>query len=486
MNRSRANRCRGYEAVLSRRELFGRFGTGLTGIALASLLQHRGAAANSVSGDAADPPPHHAPRAKRVVQIFLQGGLSHVDSFEYKPGLEKHHGQSIPGERPDVIFDQVGLLHKPHFTFKQHGRSGLWISDLFPHIAERADQLTVINSMYAESANHTPATYQMNSGFRTLGFPAAGAWISYGLGAETDDLPAFVVIPDARGVPSGAANHWTNGFLPARHQGVMFRTRGPAVAGLEPPEPLDDATRTARFQLLDDLNRRHAAKHAGEDALAARIRSYELAAKMQLAVPEATDLSQETRETQELYGLEREDCGDFARGCLLARRLLERGVRFIQLWSGASFMGDLHWDAHGDVPANHRREAVKIDRPVAALLDDLRRTGLLEDTLVVFNSEFGRTPFAQTAEGKLGPGRDHNQLGFSVWMAGAGLKPGIAYGATDELGYRAVVNPVSLYDFHATVLHLLGINHERLTYYHNGIQRRLTNVHGHVVHDLFA
>src|SRR6185369_7342917 len=429
-----------------------------------------------------DPPPHHPPKAKRAIQIFLQGGLSQVDSFDYKPELEKLHGKSVPGEQKPVAFmGKVGLLHRQHFEFKQRGESGLWVSELFPHLAEVADELTVIKSMCSGTGNHTPATYEANTGFRTLGFPAAGTWMSYGLGCEVDNLPTFVVLPDVRSLPTGGATNWSSGFLPARHQGVVLGTSGTAVRNLQPATKIDDATQRARFDAVAELNRRHLAERGRDDALESRIRSYELTARMQLAIPEATDLSRETAATREQYGVDRKECADFGRGCLLARRLLEHGVRFVQLWSGAAFGSDVHWDAHGSVPTNHRRESDKIDRPVAGLLRDLRQRGLLDDTLVIFNTEFGRTPYAESAGDKAGPGRDHNADAFSVWLAGAGLKHGFAYGTSDEIGWKAADDPVDVHDFHATILHLFGIDHERLTFYHNGIQRRLTNVHGNVI-----
>lgn len=480
------NRCPGFEESLSRRHLLSRFGTGLGGIALGTLLSGE-AMASPVAGEAGDPPPHHPVRARRVIQIFLQGGLSQVDSFDYKPELIKHHGKSMPGEKkPDPLFGQIGLLHRPHWEFRQRGKSGLWISDLFPRIAEVADELTLLRSMWSGTGNHTPATYEANSGFRTLGFPSAGAWASYGLGSEADNLPAFVVLPDSRSWPTGGANNWTSGFLPARHQGVALTAQGAAIRDLQPASGVGASVQAARFDALARLNQRHLREREGEDALLARIRSYELAAKMQLAVPEATDLGRESAETRAMYGIDRPESADFGRSCLLARRLVERGVRFVQLWSGAAFGADQHWDAHGDVPSNHTREAKRIDQPVAGLLRDLRRRGMLDDTLVVFNTEFGRTPFSQSAKDKAGPGRDHNPETFTAWLAGAGLKHGVSYGSSDDVGWSAAENTVSVYDFHATILNLLGVDHERLTYYHNGIRRRLTNVHGNVIRDILA
>lgn len=474
-------------SLMDRREFFSWVKSGLGGAALATLLLESGDAA-SVPGKAASPAPHFPPRAKRVIHICLCGALSHIDSFDYKPELIKRHGQPMPAdEKPDVFFGQVGLLRKPDWAFKQRGQSGLWVSDLFPRIAEVADDLTVIRSMYAETSNHTPATFQENTGFRLNGFPVLGSWLSYGLGSENDDLPSYVVIPDARGVPAGGTINWSNGFLPARHQGVVFRSKGAAIDDLEPARAIERDREQATREMLAAMNERHLAERGEEDALTARVRAYEMAARMQLSVPEVTALDGETAATHALYGLDRPESADFGRGCLLARRLLERGVRFVQLFSGGSFGNPrINWDGHEDMRANHGQEAPRIDAPIAGLLRDLRQRGLLDDTLVLFTTEFGRTPFTQSAATTVGRGRDHNQNGFSVWMAGAGLKPGIAYGETDDFGYRAIKHPVHWHDFHATVLALLGIDHERLTFYHNGIQRRLTNVHGEVIRPILA
>jgi hypothetical protein len=396
------------------------------------------------------------------------------------------HGQSLTTtERPDVFFGQIGRLRQSDWAFRRHGQSGLWISDLFPHLAEVADELTIINSMVADTSNHTPATFQEITGFRLNGFPALGSWLSYGLGSESENLPAFVVLPDARGYPAGGNINWSNGFLPAQHQGVALATQGVAINDLFPARPIPAASEQATQDLLSVMNAQHLAQHTGDDALAARIRSYELAARMQLSVPAVANLNQETAATHDMYGLNRDETADFGRACLLARRLLENGVRFVQLFSGGSFGNPrINWDGHENMRQNHGQEAARIDQPVAALLRDLRQRGLLDNTLVLFTSEFGRTPFAQSAANVVGAGRDHNQYGFSVWLAGAGLKHGINYGATDDVGWRAAEHPVTWPDFHATVLHLLGIDHEQLTFYHNGIQRRLTNVHGELIEDI--
>ena len=473
---------------MDRRDFFSWLRNGLAGAAAASLLLRDGALQAGQPGEASPACPHFAPKATRAIHICLCGAMSHVDSFDYKPGLIAAHGQSLKtSTKPDVFFGQVGRLRRPDWSFRQRGQSGLWVSELFPHLGEVADQLTVLRSMVAETSNHTPATFQENSGFRLNGFPAMGAWMSYGLGSESEDLPAFVVIPDAREFPCGGAINWTNGFLPARHQGVVIRPQGEPIDDLFPSRTIAPGAEAAARELVGAMNRRHLELHAGEDALTARIRGYEMAARMQTSVPLVTDLEGEPAETLSLYGVDRHETTDFGRACLIGRRLLERGVRFVQLVSGGTFGSPRrNWDGHEDMKANHGQEALRIDQPVAGLLRDLRRRGMLDDTLVMFTTEFGRTPFAQSAADVVGLGRDHNQYGFSVWLAGAGLKHGIAYGSTDEIGWKAVDGPVTWPDFHATVLHLLGIDHKRLTYYHNGIQRRLTNVHGEVVNRVLA
>jgi hypothetical protein len=468
---------------MDRREFFSWARNGLAGAAAASLMLRDGTLQAGVPGEASPACPHFAPAARCAIHICLCGAMSHVDTFDYKPGLVAAHGQSLQSAtKPDVFFGQVGRLKKPDWRFRQRGQSGLWVSDLFPNLGELADELTVVRSMVADTSNHTPATFQENSGFRLNGFPTMGAWLSYGLGSESDDLPAFVVIPDAREFPAGGTINWTNGFLPARHQGVVMSLQGDPIDDLFPSRPVSPGAETATRDLLAAMNRDHIEHHRDDDALSARISSYELAARMQTSVPLVTDLKGEQAETLSLYGMDHPETADFGRGCLIARRLIERGVRFVQLISGGTFGSPRrNWDGHEDMRANHGQEALRIDRPVAGLLRDLRRRGLLDETLVLFTTEFGRTPFAQSAADVVGMGRDHNQYGFSVWLAGAGLKHGIAYGSTDEIGWKATEGVATWPDFHATVLHLLGIDHKRLTYYHNGIQRRLTNVHGQVI-----
>jgi hypothetical protein len=434
---------------------------------------------------------HHEAKARHVIHIFLGGGVSHVDSFDHKPELERLHGQDMPVSlgTPDAFFGKVGRLHKSHYPFRQRGESGLWVSDLFPEIAGVADELTVLRSMVAETANHIPGIFQANTGFRQMGFPSMGAWLSYGLGTENDNLPAFVVLPDARGIPNaaGGAFNWTSGFLPAEHQGVAFHTRGgPPVPDLQPASGLGEDVQRDRLELLGRLDAIHAEERSQADPLTARLRSYELAARMQSAIPEATDLASEPEHIQKLYGLDRDECRDTARNCLIARRLVERGVRMVQLWTGDGVSWDAHEDVTGGGYKSHTGEARRVDRPIAGLIRDLKARGLLDSTIVMITTEFGRTPFAQSDRGTLGKGRDHHPQAFSNVLAGAGLRRGFAYGETDPVGYASVVDPVTIYDMHATVLHLLGIDHKRLTFYHNGIRRRLTNVHGEVVRGLLA
>jgi hypothetical protein len=467
---------------------------GLGATALLDLLHRDGSVRAGEGGEAASPggpgrPRHHAPRVRRAVQITVVGGLSHLDSFDHKPELGRFHGKTLRTDSPpDIFFGQVGLIRRNDWEFRPRGQSGLFLSDLFPHIAAMADDLTVIRSMTAESANHTPALFVLNSGFQFNGYPALGSWLSYGLGSESEDLPAYVVLPDGRGEPTGAASNWTSGFLPGEHQGAVFRGGREPVRDLFPARRIDPAAERDARAFLSELNARHREERGDEALLAARIHSYELAARMQTAVPEAADLDGEPAAIRSLYGVDRPETEDCGRRCLLARRLLERGVRFVQVYSGGPIAGNprTSWDAHENVRENHSAEALRIDRPVAGLMRDLKQRGMLEDTLVLFTTEFGRTPFAQSAANVVGSGRDHNRYGFSCWLAGGGLKPGIAHGSTDEIGWKAVERPVPWHDFHATVLHLLGIDHERLTFYHNGIRRRLTNVHGTVIRDILA
>ena len=455
-------------------------GTGAT--ALASLLTNDKASGSPIL-------PHYPSVAKRVIHICLVGGMSHIDSFDFKPELTKSHGkQAQLSEKPDIFFGRVGPLRGADWEFKARGQSGLMVSEMFPHIAKQADKLTVIRSMISQSANHTPALFFENSGFEFNGYPSVGSWVSYGLGAESESLPSYVVLPDGRGDPNGGASNWSNGFLPAQYQGVRFGKGDKPIRDLFPAKEIAQDEEESSRGVLARLNQKHHERTQLDDLLNARIRSYELAARMQLSVPQVTDLSAENETTKEMYGIGVDPTDDCGRRCLLGRRLLEQGVRFVQIFSGGPIGGNprASWDAHEDVKDNHGQEARRIDKPIAGLLADLERRGMLDETLVLFTTEFGRTPFAQSDKGKVGPGRDHNKGGFSIWMAGAGLRPGIAHGVTDEIGWKATESPTTWHDFHATVMHLLGMDHEKLTYYHNGIERRLTNVHGNVIGEILA
>jgi len=465
----------------SRREFLDWGVTGLGATALAAMLQQDG------RGDSALP--KLAAKAKRAIHVCLIGGLSHVDSFDHKPELTKMHGKSLQtDEKPDIFFGKIGQLRKEDFEFRARGESGLMISDMFPHIAKHADDLTILRSMESQSANHTPGLFVANSGFEFNGYPSMGSWLSYGLGSETESLPAYVVLNDERGAPNTGASTWSSAFLPSDTQGVVLKGGEQPVRDLFPALKLDPATDAATRRFVNAINQQHLQRTGDDAMLAGRIKSYELAAKMQMSIPVVADISEETEVTQQQYGIHQKQTSDMGRRCLLGRRLLERGVRFVQLFSGGPIAGSprASWDAHENVKDNHTLEAGRIDQPVAALLQDLKQRGMLKDTLVLFTTEFGRTPFAQSDADKVGPGRDHNRYAFSCWMAGAGLKPGFAFGETDDIGWKAVERPIPWHDFHATVLHLFGIDHEKLTFYHNGIQRRLTNVHGDVVSEILA
>ncbi len=470
--------------TITRRLFFDHTAVGLGGAALAWMLRPGNA-------DSAERPakqgPHFPPRVRRVIHVFSPGGVSQVDTFDHKPELARLDGQPLTGKGTlDTFFGRPGNLRKSYYNFAQHGECGRWVSELFPHLAQRVDDMAFVHSMVTKSSSHTPACFQMNTGFTMNGFPSLGAWLSYGLGSENDELPTFVVLPDPRGLPNGGSNNWSQGFLPAQHQGVAFKTTGAApIPNLATPSDISVTARNAGLATLLEMNRRFAASNPEHDALVARVRSYELAARMQSSIPQAADFSDETRQTQQLYGLDDPVIGASARNFLLARRLIERGVRFVQIYNGGALGSPrINWDAHEDLRRNHSNQGIHLDQPCAALLADLKRSGLLDDTLVIWSSEFGRTPFTEVKGSGLG--RDHHPHVFTTWLAGAGVKPGTSYGESDEVGYQVAANPVTVYDFHATILHLLGIDHEALTFYHNGIDRRLTDVHGHVIKDLLT
>jgi hypothetical protein len=455
-----------------------------SGAALASML-HRDAAAsaNPLSPRGG----HHAAKAKAVIQIFCPGGLSHVDTWDYKPELAKRQGKPFdPDGKIQFFASKPGACQGSWWPFRQHGECGRWISDLFPKLAAKVDEMAFIHSMQSKTALHGPAMFMANSGFILPGFPSMGAWVTYGLGSLSEDLPAFVVLPDPRGLPPGGVLNWGAGFLPAIHQGTVLTTDAekPPIADLFPPKGYLEGSEKKSRDFLQALNRTHAAERRENSELEARIAAYELAARLQLSAPEATDVSGESEATKKLYQLDHEDIGPFGRQCMLARRLVERGTRFVQIFCGAENTTAKkirpNWDSHEDIVRDHGYWGPILDSGAAALLADLKSRGMLDSTLVICTSEFGRQPAAQ------GKGRDHNPGAFTAWMAGGGIKGGTAYGSTDDLGFKAAEDPAYSYELHATALHLLGLDHEKLSYYHNGIQRRLTDVHGHVLEDIIA
>jgi hypothetical protein len=469
--------------AMDRRRFLWDSASGLGGIALSYLLGVEGSLAGATGGKGGL---HHKARAKRVVSLFMSGAASQVDIFDYKPELIKRHGQKFdPGGKVELFQSFPGANMKSPWTWKQYGQCGKYLSSLLPHLASCVDDMAFIHSMVAKSNVHGPATFMQNTGFVLPGFPSMGAWVSYGLGSLNDNLPTFVVLPDSRGyAPNGPAN-WSAGFLPAAHQGTMLKpgTHNP-IHDLFPPEN-SSVTRAGDAEglaLLRRLNKDHQDARRGDSRLDARIASYEMAARLQLSAPEVLDLSQESTATRRLYGLDNPVTEDFGRNCLIARRLLERGVRFVQLYSGAdNGFPRRNWDSHEDLAKDHGDMGASLDRPAAALLKDLKRRGLLDDTVVLWTTEFGRMPCSQGNKG-----RDHNPFAFTNWLAGGGIKGGVGYGASDEWSYKVVQDPTYCYDVHATILHLLGIEHEKLTFRHNGIDRRLTDVHGHVIHDILV
>jgi hypothetical protein len=468
---------------LTRRQFLGRMTTGMTGVALAQLLGEEFLSAATSVAQA----PHFTPKAKQVLQIFCPGAASHMDLWDYKPMLEKFHGTPLPGADKEVTFQgKNGNLMKSPWAFKPAGQSGKMISTMLPHMARHVDDIAFIHSMTSRTNTHGPGCIYMNSCFTREGFPSAGSWVSYALGSMNQNLPTYVSVQDIRGEPPNGKANWGNGFLPAQYQAVAMAAQQP-LRNLARPASIaakeDEATR----EFLKIVNAEHAAAHPGNDELRARMASYELAAKMQLAAPEVSDLSREPEHVHRLYGTDDSNKikAAYARNCLLSRRMLERGVRYVSLYcaSRASAVdGLLNWDAHKTLKADYERHCPIFDQPTAALLTDLKQRGMLDDVLVVWCTEFGRMPTHQEGTS----GRDHNPDAFTTWMMGAGVKGGVSYGETDDFGRRSVVDVATVYDFYATVLHLLGLNHEKLTYYHNGAQRRLTDVHGHVLNSILA
>jgi len=428
-------------------------------------------------------PAHFPVKAKHCVFLFMNGAPSQVDTFDPKPELDRRDGQPYKG--PLAVGSNgrpIGYLMKSPFPFRKHGQSGLEISSLFPNVARHADGLCVIRSMYTDTAAHASGCLQMNTGHILIGKPSLGAWLGYGLGTANENLPAYVVMTDPRGGPISGASNWTAGYMPAAYQGTLFRATGAPLLDLAAPAGVTPQTQRASLDLLRDLNEEHREFRPRESELAARIHSYELAYQMQTAAAEAVDLDREPAGIRRAYGLEQKLTADFGRKCLITRRLLERGVRFVQLYSGGGHIEDT-WDGHNNCISNHTLHAGETDQPIGALMDDLKRTGLWDETLIVWGGEFGRTP---TSEGVGKPGRDHDWHGFSMWLAGAGVKGGQAIGATDDLGFAAVEEKCHVADLHATILHLMGMDHTKLTYFYQGMNQRLTGVRGNVVRKAIA
>lgn len=469
--------------MFTRRDWLQQAGVGFGSLALASLLNQDARAADRSSNPLATVTPHHPAKIKSVIFLFMYGGPSHIDLFDPKPALTKYDGQAIPVFKQDDVFmsgKTKNIAMKSPYKFAKYGQAGIDISETYPELAKHADKLCVIRSMHCESNNHGPAIFQMNSGSILAGKPSMGSWLTYGLGSEGENLPGFVVMLDHQGAPINGAMNWSNGFMPAAYQGVPFRPNGEPIAYLSPPTGVTRGRQRARLDLLKQWNEGHAASNPAESALSARIASYELAFRMQTHATEAVDLTQESVRDQNLYGLDNKTSHHFGRNCLLARRLVERGVRFIQLYSGGN-EGPKAWDAHDDLKKNHDLHCAETDRPIAGLLTDLKNRGLLDSTLVIWGGEFGRTPTAES-----GKGRDHHARGFTIWLAGGGIRAGMIYGATDEFGYHAVENKVSVPDLHATILHLLGLDHKKLTYRFMGRDMRLTDVSGEIIKPILA
>ena len=472
----------------SRRDFLQRAGLGCGALALTSLLHSEGVIA--AQGGSTNPlgsvESHFEPKAKAVIWLFQTGSPSQVDTFDYKPALQKRDGQQLDGADPKTgFFTTSGKCLKSPFKFRQHGECGAWVSEIFPNISRHVDDIAFVYSCYSRSNNHTPAILEINSGFIRQGFPSVGSWLTYGLGSENTNLPAYVVMHGKK--PRGGDPVWSSGFLPSVYQATALDPRGAKpIANLDRPGELTDPQQRALLDVLRTANRKHAEKRPFDHDLNARIESFELAYRMQLAAPEAFDVTREPKSIQEAYGLNRNESKDYGRQCLIARRLIERGVRFVQVFADVAKtpgggVNDVPWDGHSDINVNHRTCAASVDQPTGALLTDLKQRGLLDDTLVIYGGEFGRTSDSQGSKG-----RDHNPNAFTTWLVGGGIKGGTQYGKSDEFGYKALENRVNVHDLHATVLHLMGLDHKRLTYRFNGRDFRLTDVAGEVIHDIVA
>jgi Protein of unknown function (DUF1501) len=482
--------CQKISLPRSRRDFLRLAGSGAGMIALNFILCEQGLAGDSALGPnpLAARPTHFPARAKSVIWLFMNGGPSHIDTWDYKPGLEKADGQKLKGFDVTTAFfdDSVGPLLKSPFKFNRYGSSGMWASSLFPYLSRHVDKMAFIKSFYTTSNNHSPALFIANTGVRSMGRPCVGSWVTYGLGSENQNLPAFVVMSDplGRGLPKGHAANWSSGFLPGVFQGTWVRPKGAPIPNLKRIADLTDEQQRQQLDFIAQLNAEHQQRHPGESELDTRIKSFELAYHMQSEAPECFEWESEPSHIQQLYGMDDEHCSHFARQCLLARRMVERGVRFVQIYSGGTD-NSRSWDGHTDIKANHSQFALETDRPIAGLLADLEQRGLLEHTLVVWGGEFGRLPVSQLTNGKP-TGRDHNPHAGCYWMAGGGVKGGTSYGETDEIGHKAVVDKVDIHDIHATMLYLLGIDHKKLTYTHSGGRFRLTDVSGRVLEDIIA
>jgi hypothetical protein len=463
-------------------------GGGFAGVALTSLLSSAGFfAKHGIAQEASSnraPQPHYLAKAKSCIFLMMNGAPSQVDTFDYKPELRKYAGQALPQDKQYINSGnrKVGYLTPNWRPFKPGGESGLLVSDYFPNVRKHADKLAVIKSCHADSHAHGSALVAMNTGSTFIGRPSLGSWSVYGLGSENQSLPGYVVMLDKRGGPISGQPNWSSGFMPSVFQGTLFRPQGNPILDLQGPQHLDREAQRSQLDLLARLNDQHLKQRPGGSDLTARIQSFELAYRMQAEAPEAVDLTRETHETLTEYGVGQQPTDEFGRNCLIARRLVERGVRFVQLYSGGGHLEDT-WDAHESIEKNHGQHGAEVDQPIAALLQDLTQRGLLDSTLVIWGGEFGRMPFS---EGKNAPGRNHNPYGFCMWMAGAGVKGGMSYGETDDFGFEAVVDRTHVHDVHATILHLMGLDHELLTYFHQGREESLTDVHGRVINAICA